>query len=438
MTVNRSEAIVEEIASLLPDIAELEVLRLRLVSLAVPDPGRTWDSSSAFATSDKRVLRAEQVDSALDDAEAALHQYVSATYAALRPVLQAFWGERKEEVARLLVEMGEQQEEEGRWTKARRCYQVALSVALPLGDKTPQILALRRIGRVAQAIGELGEGFAYYDRSAELARDSDDVLSEVIARTGMGNIRMWQGRLLDAYGYYSRALALADGHADLPEMRLARAQLFNNLASVATRLEHHDEAEAWFDRALAEWEQVSSSSDLAICYSNLAHLREAQGRREEARDLYVKALHLPVSSGLHAGLATDLAEWHAQEGRTTQAEEWSRTAEEHAIAARSPYILGRMYQGRGNVARARGDDDGFIFYEKALEIAREKKYAILEAETLVDYAQLRVNTGGAEEAQAYLERALEVFRESGSVREQARAEQLLTQLASPPLVSTAD
>lgn len=434
----RPGATVEEIVSLLPDFDEMEVLRLRLVSVAVPDPGKEWDSSSAFTTADRRLLTTERVDAALEESEAAIHQYITQTYDAVRPVLHAFWNGRSDEAALLLVHMGELQQEAGRLARARKCYQVALNVALPLIDKRPQILALRRIGRAALAVGELPEALAYYERSAGLARDADDLLGQVIGRTGCGNVRLWQGRWADSYECYRAALALCAPVANEPEMQLPQAHLFNNLASTSTRLERLDEAEEWFDRALSAWERIESPFDQAVCFNSLGHLREKQDRRDEARDLYRRALDLPIPSALRAGLAADVAEWHVHDGRVTQAEEWSRIAEEHAIAARSPYILGRMYQARGNVARARGDDDGFIFYEKALEIAREKGYSMLEAETLVDYAQLRMRTSGAEEAEAYMERAVEVFRESGSVNEQARAEEMLARLKSPPLVSTAD
>ena len=98
----------------------------------------------------------------------------------------------------------------------------------------------------------------------------------------------------------------------------------------------------------------------------------------------------------------------------------ARVAEEHAIASRSPYTLGYMYRNLGNLARARGDEDGFTFFEKALQIAREKGYPSLEAETLVDYAELRRNAGGGEEAEAYLERARELFIQLGAPQNRAK------------------
>jgi hypothetical protein len=127
-------------------------------------------------------------------------------------------------------------------------------------------------------------------------------------------------------------------------------------------------------------------------------------------------------------IATDYAEWWLHDGHLTQAEEYGRVAEEHAIATGSPYTLGHMYLGRGRIARAQGDADGFTFFEKALEIAREKGYPFLEAETLVDYAALRAQNDGGEEAADYLERACEILRGLGAVGELGRAKAALEEL----------
>lgn len=437
--MNRSDVTIEELFAFLPALEELEVLRLRLMSAAVPDPRREWDSSSEYATIDKRIVSPALGERALAEAEEALHQHVAALHEGMRMLLRSVWSGGVEETVRLLVEMGERLEEGGRSLKARQCYDAALALALPLADKRPQILALRRIGRVALAVGDFQEALSCYERSTELAHDTGDLRGEVVGRTGIGNVRLWQGRWPEAERCYRDALALAERAPGPQVLHLERGQLYNNLGNISTRQERLDEAEEWFDRALRLWEEVDSPSDRAICSLNQAHLREFQGRREEAMRIYQKALALPVASGLRAVIATDLANAYLQEGHLSEAERWGREAEEHAIAARSPYSLGFMYQGRGRIALARGDVDGFIFFEKALEIARDKGYPFLEAETLVDYALLRMQAGGAEEAQAYLEHARGIFAALGAPRFQARAEQLLAEIAAAaPLAAAAD
>jgi len=427
--VNRPEATIEEILGLLPDLDDLEVLRLQLVAAAVRDPGKEWDSSSAYTTIDKRIVTPEAAERALDEAEAALHEYVSALHRGLRPFLQSFFADDRDAASRHLIALGENLEGSGRLLGAQKCYRAALTVSLPLVDKGAQILALRRIGRVSVSVGDFKEAVAYYERSADLSRDSGDVPGEVIGRTGIGNVRLWQGRWNEAEACYHEALALADA-AGSGAFMLERGQIYNNLGNLTTRQQRLQESEGWFERAFHVWQALTSPVDLAICHHNHAHLREAQERWDEARRGYEAALKLPIPKALRATIATDLAEWWLHEGHVTQAEELGRLAEEQAIAAGSPYTIGYMYQGRGNIARAQGDADGFTFFEKALEIAREKGYPFLEGETLLDYAALRAQNDGYEEAAAYLERAAEIFRELGAAGELERAKRSLAELRS--------
>ena len=427
--MNRADATIEELAGLLPGLDELEFLRLRLVGVAVPDPGK----ESVNTTFDKRIVTPEAAERALEEAEAALHEHVSLIHAGLRPVLGSFFEGRPEESARHLIGLGERLEGAGRVQAAGRCYRAALAVSLPLVEKEAQILALRRMGRVSVTVGDFQEAVACYERSAELARDSGDLPGEVIALTGLGNVRLWQGRWSEAERCYHAALERADSAAP-GSLAVERGQIYNNLGLCTSRRGRFDEAEIWFESGFRLWESVSSPLDLAICHFNRASLREAQERWEEARSDYEAALALPVSPSMRAVIATDFAEWWLHEGHVTQAQELGRVAEENAISAGSPYMLGHMYKGRGNIARARGDADGFIFFEKALEIAADKGYSFLEALTLLDYAQLRADMGGVEEAAAYLERARDLCRELGALGELEKAERALAELSgAPPL-----
>ena len=429
IVVNRSEATLEELFSLLPNLEELELLRLALVGVSVPHPDKEWDSSAAYATVDKRIVTRDRLEAAVGESEEALKDYVASLYATTRTLFQSFWVGGSGEAGRHLIELGEQQERTGRYGKARQCYDSALSLSLPLADKTLQILSLRRVARVALAQGDLQEAWLYYQRSAELARDTGDLHGEVVARTGLGNVRTWQGRWAEAEVCYKEVLYLVETVDTASALLLERAQLYNNLGSVTTRQMHLDEAETWFDRALALWQVLTQPYDLAVCYHNLGYLRVVQGRDEEAREIYYRALSFSIPAALRSGIAIDLAECYLHAAHVTQAEHWGREAEEQAVAARSPYRLGRMYHGRGNIARSGGDDGGFTFYEKALQIAREKGYPLLEGETLVDYALLRSQMGERDEAQAYLERARDVFIELGAIHEQARAEHALREIA---------
>jgi tetratricopeptide (TPR) repeat protein len=435
--VPRTVATLQDVLRLLPELEELEGLRAWLTGVARPDAARQWSRSGAFATVDGRVVTPDAVTEVLDEAERAMHERVEALFAALRPVVGAYWAGDERKAAHELIGLGEQHEAEGRLVSARRCFDTALALSLPLPDRGPQILALRRLGRVARGLGELQEAEAYYRRSLELALDAGDDAGAVIAETGLGNVLAMQGHFAEAEGSYHAALRRAESLGERAGLGLEIAQLFNNLAMVTSRQDREEESERWFERARAAWREIESPADLAVCLHNHALLHLRAGRTEEARRELEEAVELDAGAATRAAIAVDLAECHARLGRIREAEQWARAAEDLAIASRSTYALGHLYLGLGTLARARGETHALVFFEKALEIARRCDYQLLEAETLLDYALLREAEGGEEEAVAYLERAREIFGELEHARERERAEQEIQRMLtraplSPP------
>jgi tetratricopeptide (TPR) repeat protein len=434
----RTMSALEDLFRLLPDLEELEALRLSAARIAVADPSKAWESSSSFATIDKRVIDGDRLEEALEEARADLHAFVDQLFGRLSEVLRAYWRNDDEEVAARLIATGEWLESEGQHGRAARCYETALGVAQPLQVKGPQILALRRIARVNQSRGNLEESRLLYQRSQELARNAGDLLGEVVGCTGMGNALALQGRWSEAETAYRKGLQRLGPDGTRPEMALQRGQLFNNLGMVATRLKRFDQSEEWFERALAQWRMLDAPADLAIRHHNEALLRMEQGRTSDARECFLRALELEIPCGLRAPVAIDLAECMLKLGSQREAEEWGRKAEDYAVEARSPYYLARVYRGLGNISRDTGAEDGFTFYEKALEISRAHAYRLLEAETLTEYARMRVGSSGEQEARAYLERSIEIFRELGDVGELARAESVLEGIGEVPVRAVGD
>jgi tetratricopeptide (TPR) repeat protein len=421
---------VGELLRLFPEVQELEEFALRVVSAGVPDPAKAWAKSSEYSTIDKRIVSPAAARQALEKAEESAVAQVEEIFRSCRTVLDHYWSGNAAEAAVALARLAEREEQRRRYEQARRYLDTALAVSLPLAEKRPQILALRLLGRVLWRQGELCDAALHYHRAEQLARDASDPRSEVIALTGLGNVRLFQGRWADAETLYRRALSRVE-ETEFAGSELQRAQLHNNLGTVTSRLNRLDEAQDWFVRALALWEEMDEPADLAICQHNFGLLHVREGNNQAARECFKQALALPVSPGIRAAIATDLALTYLPDGQVAQAKELGRVAEEHAIAARSPFVLGSMYRGLGNIARAEGDEGGIIFFEKALEIARQNEDLLLEGETLLDYAELRHVMGESEESTSYLERACEIFEQLGDRDEVERAQSLLHAWAVP-------
>lgn len=425
-----------EVLLLLPELEELEDLKLGLVAAAAPDPQREWMKSAAHATTDKRLLDRAAMTEALEQAEAAMHSRVAVLFSGYGRIFQAFCEASPAECVRELVELGELEEGRARFERAQMLFSAALRLSLPLPDKSLQSLTLRRLGRVLRSRGDLKEALAHYQRSAELANDSGDLLGEISARIGLGTVLGYQGRWQDAEAAFQAALTLIErSDADLT---VARGQVYNNLAAAETRQNRLAEAEVWFDRAMEVWDETESPADLAVCYHNMAVSLKRQGRVEESTEMYHRALGQELPATFRALIATDLAQSYAEQGMHGQAREWVEEAEVQAAAARSPYSLGYLNYGLGEIARATDDEDGFIFYERALEIARNRGLTLLEGQTLLGYGLLRKNMGEADEARALLAEAVKIFRTTGMAHERERAQGALAEISTAAAEVIAD
>lgn len=419
--VKSTDLTLELVMRLLPDEEELQGLRSAVMDASIPDPALAWSRSSDLATLDKRVLNANLIDTAIEEAEREHEAFGRRLFAGYRVLLHAFQDGRPDEVVRQLVGLAERKEEQGQFASARRYLEVALTVAEPLPAPAPRVLALQRLGRVSRAAGELDDSLRHYERCAGLARDAGDVHAFVTALVGAGTALALQGKWTEAEREHLTALEEIEGGED---ERTLRGQVYNNLGYLTARQGRLAEADGWLQRANAIWEAEPSPADLAVYHHCCALVSKERGERAEARRHYLAALDLPIATPTRAGVSIDLAEVCLEMGEQNEAEHWGRVAEEHAIRSRSPYLLGRVYQVRGNVAREAGDEDGFIFYEKALEIARDRELTLLEGETLLDYSGLRGRMGEHDEARSYLDRAREIFAAVGASAELVRADEL--------------
>lgn len=409
----------QEVLSLLPAIRELGGVRRLVRELAAPDPEDRWTRSSSYSTLDSRIISPANLRTAIERAEEAALQQVRQLFSSASVLIDALLKNDRSELALELVRQGELLESWEDRGAAAEFYASALEVSLPLADKKPQIRALWRLGRIRLADGVLNEARTFFDRAAGLARDSNDLRGEVIVAMGLGNVLLMQARWVEAESCYQEALSKIEAAGEARSFQLELGQLCNNLGMVATRQVRFDDADRWFTKALRIWDTVDSRVDLAICLHNVGILRNRQANRREAHEAFHSALALESSATVRVALMVDLALSLADDSSIDEAQVWGRQAEQQAIEANSPYYLGHAYCALGIISRARGDDDGLVFFEKALQIAREKKLPYLEGRALREYALHRATMGGREEAEAYLRRAEEIFSSDGTAHELA-------------------
>jgi len=101
--------------------------------------------------------------------------------------------------------------------------------------------------------------------------------------------------------------------------------------------------------------------------------------------------------------------------RLLEAEEEMRRAEELAVREGPPSWLVRAYVMMGEARAHARDENGFVFFEQAIDLCRTLECAsLLEAAAYRAYGDFREALGDAEAARACFERAAEILAPVGT------------------------
>jgi tetratricopeptide (TPR) repeat protein len=423
----RDRLAVEELLGMLPDGDVFLTLREQLLAHSAADPRKQWASSSAYTTYDKRTLTSSAIRAACGAAAAAAEALQREILDASTAVADRLLAGDRAGAALRLVELGDALETHGRRAEARTTYGKALDIAGSLADAAPQLVALRRLGRLSQGFGELDRAFHLYQVAYNLARDARDPQEASAAATGLGNVKVDQGKWEQAEGHYTAARMHAEESGD----EFLLGQLWNNLSVVRRRVGDPEGALAFSRRAIAVFEELENAGELARCHNNLGLVHVERRDFTAARAAYARALALAESPFVTAATRGNLCELHLREGRWLLAEEQARLGEEIALRHGFDLILVHIYRLLGTLARLREDANGVTFFEKAVEIARRRHYLHAQAEVHLEYGLFRRALGEEDEAAAHLERALALYRHLGSRPDEVRAEGLLADARRP-------
>lgn len=414
-----------QLLGLLPEVDVLEVLRIALARHAADRPDLVWTDGADATTVDVRVLDSTSVEAAVAEALEQQQTDTAQIYEAVcRALLAEVDGNRQAAVLEL-VRAGEEREQHGRFASALRFYRAALEASGPLPDRKPQILALRRIGRVQLMRGDPGESERCYQRSLSLAKDLDLVQDEVIAWTGLGNLSLRRGAWTAAESSYRSGIERARAAGNLQH---ELAHLWTNIAWALAKQSRVDEAAVALRDAMPLWETLDSPDGRANWHSARGHIFWDKGNFEAAKSEYLRAIDLGRDPIRKAAFQIDLSNLLLDAGEMDEARRWGRAAEASALAASAVGYVAEVYRGLGNIARADGEE-AVPLYEKSLELSRHYGLPLSEAETLMAYAALQATTGNGEEAQAFLERAIEILAGLGADEDARRARMELAELS---------
>lgn len=239
----------------------------------------------------------------------------------------------RQAAARALNVLGLILQSRGSWEQASTYFPRALEMALDLGDDDLAGLACLNAGVIASSMGNLREARTLYLESIGSFVRSGNSLHALIAYNNLGLTSVELREWLDAEVYFGRGMEIGERLSHSPflarlycnraepliqvgELEKARASLhqaeatatavgdravlaevYRYLGWVSSVEGDVPAAEAHLERALRTANDSSLALERGKALQQLARLREREGRRAEARDLYLQAQQIFRSIG---------------------------------------------------------------------------------------------------------------------------------------------
>jgi len=405
---------VERALWMMPDLEALAPLRAAVVAMSHEQTGVEWSSAARYATVGKRNIWPLDVR---ERRRQVLHQVTRHIGVLYEAVMAALEGEQRGDVAaavRALLGAADAEERVGRLVQARAWCEQALVLSVDFQNRQLEFDALCRLGHLAAVRGEYEEAGRYYQRGLALAEEERNDEGVIRVCQGLGRLGRGMGQWGKGDRWLARGLALAETTSD----QLRMAQLSRDLGDVARRGGDPAKASEMLQLARGVFEELGAAEDLAFTLQSQAQLDAGQGRRVEALAAYREALSWlrrgRENLWLEVSIRINIANLFMDSDRFSDAVEQLREAEEIAIVHTFDRGLAQTYTALGKVCRRRMDENGFVFFEKALELCRGAGRApIVEAHVRYEYGVFRSRLGEREAALAHLERAQDLYEWAG-------------------------
>ena len=401
----------DRITHVLPPLDELRPVMDHLLAQSVPDPEQAWTGGGELGTLGGRLVSGEDLASGVSGLADAARDRISNLYVAISDGIRCMADGDGAGAAEALLRAAALEEGLDHPDRAEAWAEAAFRAARDERDRRPVSLALRRWARAASAQGKLVEAPDQYEQAHEIARDSRDVQGAAEAAIGAGNVLERQGGWEDAEAWYRRALdALdADGRQG-PETWQTQLNIHIVLRSAGSL----DESLVWLQSASDSAEKLGDETAGPFLENAWGQFRMASGAFSEAERHLREGLSEATDAQARVTIRLNLAEALLAQDRTLEATEAAREAEREAIASGIVPKLPEVYRLLGRIGSAEDNPDAFVFFERALDIVRERHLpALEEALTLQAYAESEARRGENDSARELQKRMIERYRALG-------------------------
>ncbi len=405
---------VEQALRLLPDLEALVPLRARVLASARADELRAWAGASPYLTVGRRELSPAELRRRNAQTFHLVTEHLAGLYDAYIDALDSLEHEDPAGAVSALLRAGRREEDTGRTAQALAWFGVALDLAAGLPDRRPEIQALLALAGNHCRAGQLDAGSRHAQRALALAEAEFDQAGAIAACRALGDAALERGEWVGARVWFERAMRLAEATGEphrIAEIRFSLGELARRGADAAGAAEHLRAARDLF-------EQEGDGRRIAEVLNAQGLQAAAAGDHAAAAAAYREALawarRADRDHRFLVEIRINLAALHLGADRLLEAETELRRAEELAIAGNLAGRLASIYVLLGTLHAHQHDETGFVFFEQAIVLARSVVASPrLEAEAYTAYGDFKRRLGQQEEAEAYLERAREIYRTAG-------------------------
>lgn len=176
---------------------------------------------------------------------------------------------------------------------ARRALEAALALARQREDPRGLATALRRLGNVAEELGERDEATALYRESLAICEATGDRRGVALAHNNLGILADHEGRFAEAEAHHREALAVFEALGEAWHASVVRA----NLGLALSALGDHEAALATFRRALRTARELGDRVGILSNLLEMATSERIRGRPEPAWAHLGEALQLADDTG---------------------------------------------------------------------------------------------------------------------------------------------
>ncbi len=229
------------------------------------------------------------------------------------------------------------------------------------------------------------------------------------------------GRLDEADDWYRKSLAIFEELSGRPGM----ASVYHQLGMTAQRRGRLDEADDWYRKSRTIDEELGNRPHMALTYHQLGNTAYLRGRLDEADDWYRKSLTINEELGNRPGMARayhQLGNTAQDRGRLDEADDWSREALTIFEEVGNRPDMASAYHQLGVIAQDRRRlDDAELWYRKSLtnnEALGDRPGMARAYHQLGNTAQDR---GRLDDADHWYRKSLTIDEELGNRPDMARA-----------------